>query len=121
MKQTILLTALMKALTGGVFAKEKGSNRIIRTPYAELFVVNDSSAKNPKFQVYDMSHIYKNIANDVSKIKTNLTTDLDTLTNEWIDDRNNYDWKKGYERTRNMVQQLHALQLSMSIHKNSLK
>lgn len=118
-KEAMKLTILLKALVGGVYGVGH-SGSIGKSASADFFVVNDSSAQNPKFRVFQMGTIVNNVKKDINNLL--VTGDYDTYTfkNQWVGDEK-LSGVSANKRIANLLMQMHQIGLKVSINKAVLK
>ena len=114
-KEAMKLTILLKALVGGVYGIGR-SGEVGKSASADFFVVNDSSAQNPKFRVFQMGTIVNNVKKDINNLL--VTGDYDTYTfkNQWTGDEK-LSGVSANKRIANLLMQMHQIGLSVSINK----
>ena len=114
-KEAMKLTILLKALVGGVYGIGR-SGEVGKSASADFFVVNDSSAQNPKFRVFQMGTIVNNVKKDINNLL--VTGDYDTYTfkNQWTGDEK-LSGVSANKRIANLLMQMHQIGLAVSINK----
>ena len=112
------LTVLTRALLGGVYANMSGS--VQQTKKAEFFVVNNSSAQQPKFKIYQMADIVKNIEKNMDLLNVGSLENAKYI-NRWNGAKNNLSGKNANQRITNLLMQLHQQELKISISPAALK
>lgn len=111
---TMKLTIALHALAGGDWAKASGSNTFSTNPMAEIFIVN----RRGHFEVYFMSDILENVANDLNLVDIKGFNSVHRWENEYVGSIPMI--KAGYRRIANLLAQLHTQQLKVSIKTSAL-
>ena len=106
------LTIALHALTGGNWAKASSSSAFSKNPMAEIFILN----RRGRFEVYFMSDILENIANDLNLIDIQGFREFNSVRrweNEYVGQTPMI--RAAYRRIANLLAQLHAQQLRVSV------
>lgn len=111
---TMKLTIALHALAGGDWAKASGSNAFSVNPMAEVFVIN----RLGRFEVYFMSDILENVANNLDLIDIEGLNSVRRWENEYVGQTPMI--KAAYRRIANLLAQLHLQQLKVSIKTSAL-
>lgn len=91
------LTIALHALVGGDWAKASGSNTFSTNPMAEIFIVN----RRGHFEVYFMSDILENVANDLNLVDIKGFNSVHRWENEYVGSTPMI--KAGYRRIANLL------------------
>lgn len=116
------LTIALHALIGQTYGKKSGNTSFGITDAAEIMVVNERS-KNGKghFKVIFMSDILDKINKDIDLVSIQNFNELYRWPNEWVDNEaGTFSFKTAYARIYNMLGNLHAQQLKVTIKKSAL-
>lgn len=115
--QTMKLTVGLKALAGGLAKKSRDTGGLVNTEAAELLIINDNSVG--KFRVYRIEDVLNLLSSDVKRLKAYLHTgDLDNKTildNDFVGNVPNA--SQAQVRISHLLNQLHSMELSVSIDK----
>ena len=111
---TMKLTIALHALAGGDWAKAAGSNVFSVNPMAEIFIIN----RLGHFEVYFMSDILENVANNLDLIDIEGFNSVHRWENEYVGQTPMI--KTAYRRIANLLAQLHLQQLKVSIKTGAL-
>ena len=106
------LTIALHALTGGNWAKASSNSAFSKNPMAEIFILN----RRGRFEVYFMSDILENIANDLNLIDIQGFREFNSVRrweNEYVGQTPMI--RAAYRRIANLLAQLHAQQLRVSV------
>lgn len=121
--ETMKLTILLKALAGGVFARDGKTKEFGNTKQAQFFIVNDNSGASNDgyglFSVYFISDILDEVAKDLSMLKTGDYDNMEQLKNKMYfgDIEHDISYADAYIRISNLLMQLHKMKLDVSVNK----
>ena len=119
---TMRLTIALHALIGDTWGKGSSSNVFTKTSAAEIMVVNEQSKSGKgHFKVVFMSDIVKKIANNLDLVNIENFNEVHYWPNDWVSNKHNRpSFTTAYARIYNMLGNLHAQQLRVTIKKNAL-
>lgn len=113
------LTVALHSLSGGLWGlQDKNATKAVKSPEAEIFLVNDSSGALGHYSVYFISDLMNKIMKNLDYLEIKGLDSGKEYENKWIENKQEHDKEKmtlAYARVATILAQLRTQELVVSI------